>query len=76
MVKTQMLDLPNAPKPMLAVTPEQAADGIWKAIQKRKQVAYVSGLWRWVMLVLTHIPSVIFRRLVLLDNQRLESREQ
>ena len=63
MVKTQMLDLPNAPKPMLAVTPEQAADGIWNAIQKRKQVAYVSGLWRWVMLVLTHIPSVIFRRL-------------
>jgi len=63
MVKTQMLDLPNAPKPMLAVTAEQAADGIWKAIQKRKQVAYVSGLWRWVMLVLTHIPSVVFRRL-------------
>ena len=63
MVKTQMLDLPNAPKPMLAVTPEQAADGIWKAIQKRKQVAYISGLWRWVMLVIQNIPSVIFRRL-------------
>jgi short-subunit dehydrogenase len=63
MVKTQMLSLPNAPKPMLAVTPEQAADGIWNAIRRRKQVAYVSGLWRWVMLVLTHIPSVIFRRL-------------
>ena len=63
MVKTQMLDLPNAPKPMLAVTPEQAADGIWIAIKKRKQVAYVSGIWRWVMLVLRHIPSVIFRRL-------------
>lgn len=63
MVKTAMLTLPGAPKPMLAVTPEQAAEGIWKAIRKRKQVAYVSGLWRWVMLVLTHIPSVIFRRL-------------
>ena len=63
MVKTQMLELPNAPKPMLAVTPEQAAEGIFKAIQKRKQVVYVSGLWRWVMLVLTHIPSFIFRRL-------------
>jgi len=63
MVKTQMLDLPNAPKPMLSVTAEQAADGIWNAIRKRKQVAYVSGLWRWVMLALTHIPSIIFRRL-------------
>ena len=63
MVKTEMLNLPNAPKPVLAVTPEQAAEGIWKAIKKRKQVAYVSGLWRWVMLVITHIPSIIFRRL-------------
>ncbi len=63
MVKTQMLNLPNAPKPMLAVTPEQAADRIWKAIQKRVQVAYVSGLWRWVMLVIRQIPSVVFRRL-------------
>jgi short-subunit dehydrogenase len=63
MVKTQMLDLPNAPKPMLAVTAEQAADGIWKALKNRKQVAYVGGIWRWVMLVLTHIPSVLFRRL-------------
>ncbi len=63
MVKTRMLDLPNAPKPMLAVTPEQAADGIWRAIQKRQQVAYISGIWRWVMLVIRHIPSFIFRRL-------------
>lgn len=63
MVKTEMLNLPNAPKPMLAVTPDQAADGIWDAIRKRKQVAYISGLWRWVMLVVTHIPSFIFRRL-------------
>lgn len=63
MVKTDMLTLPNAPKPVLAVTPEQAADGIWNAIQKRKQVAYISGLWRWVMLLIRHTPSVIFRRL-------------
>lgn len=63
MVKTQMLDLPNAPKPMLAVTPEQAADGIWAAIRKRKQVVYVSGIWHWVMLLIRHIPSFVFRRL-------------
>jgi short-subunit dehydrogenase len=63
MVKTDVLKLPNAPKPVLAVTPEQAAEGIWNAIQKRKQVAYISGLWRWMMLVIIHTPSVIFRRL-------------
>lgn len=63
MVKTVMLTLPNAPRPVLAVTPQQAADGIWNAIRKRKQVVYVSGIWRWVMLVIRHIPSVIFRRM-------------
>lgn len=62
-VLTEVFNLPNAPKPMLAVTPEQAAEAIWKAIHGRKQVAYVSGIWRYVMLVLTHVPSVIFRRL-------------
>jgi len=62
-VKTGVFKLPNAPKPVLAVTPEQAADGIWNAIQKRVQVSYIAGIWRWVMLVIRHVPSVIFRRL-------------
>jgi short-subunit dehydrogenase len=63
MVKTDVFKLPNAPKQILAVTPEQAADSIWNAIKKRKQVTYISGLWRWVMLVIIHTPSLIFRRL-------------
>lgn len=63
MVKTDVFKLPNAPKQVLAVTPEQAADSIWNAIKKRKQITYISGLWRWVMLVVIHTPSVIFRRL-------------
>jgi hypothetical protein len=62
MVKTEMLALPGAPRPKLAVTAEQAADEIYNAIRKRKQVVYISGIWRWVMLVIRHIPSVIFRR--------------
>jgi short-subunit dehydrogenase len=63
MVKTEMLTLPGAPRPMLAVTPEKAADMIWNAIRKRKQVAYVTGLWYWIMLAVRNIPSFIFRRL-------------
>jgi short-subunit dehydrogenase len=63
MVKTEMLSLPGAPRPMLAVSPEQAADEIWTAIRGRKQVVYVSGIWRLVMLVIRHIPSFIFRRM-------------
>jgi short-subunit dehydrogenase len=60
-VKTDMLK--NAQKAPFAVTPEQAAKEIWNAIRKRKQVAYVSGIWRWIMLVIQHIPSVVFRRM-------------
>jgi short-subunit dehydrogenase len=62
-VKTGVFDLPNAPKPVLAVTAEQAADGIWNAIKNRKQVAYIGGIWRWVMFAIGHTPSIIFRRL-------------
>jgi short-subunit dehydrogenase len=63
MVTTNMLNLPGAPRPMFAVTPEKAADLIWNAIRKRKQVAYVTGIWYWIMLVVRNIPSFIFRRL-------------
>ncbi|MBV6394504.1 MAG: hypothetical protein HFACDABA_00069 [Anaerolineales bacterium] len=63
MVKTEMLALPNAPRPVLAVTAEKAADDIYKAILKRKQVVYTGSIWRWVMMVIRHVPSVVFRRL-------------
>ncbi len=63
MVKTEMLDLPNAPRAVFAVSPEKAAEGIWNAIRKRKQQVYISGVWFWIMLVLRNIPSFIFRRM-------------
>ncbi len=63
MVKTGMHELPGAPRPVFVIMPEQAADEIWNAIRKRKQVVYVSRIWRWIMLVIRHIPSFIFRRM-------------
>lgn len=60
-VKTDMLR--GVKKPMFAVEPEQAADMILKGIRKRRQVIYVSGIWRWIMLAIQHTPSFIFRRL-------------
>ena len=60
-VKTDMLR--GVKKVMFAVEPEQAADLILNGIRKRKQTIYVSGIWRWIMLVIQHIPSFIFRRL-------------
>jgi len=61
MVKTDMLR--GIQKTAFVVEPEKAADAILKGIHKRKQTIYVAGIWRWIMLVIQHIPSFIFRRL-------------
>jgi len=45
------------------ISPDKAAADIAKALRKRKQVIYTPGRWRWVMLVIQHIPSFLFRRL-------------
>ncbi len=55
--------LKNVKNLMFAVEPEQAADLIWDGMKKRKQTIYVAGIWKWIMLVIRHIPSIIFRRL-------------
>jgi short-subunit dehydrogenase len=60
-VKTDMLR--GVKKVMFAVEPEQAAALILNGIRKRRQTIYVSSIWRWIMLVIRHIPSFIFRRL-------------
>jgi len=60
-VKTAMLE--NARASFGAVSPEKAAKAIWRAIRRRKQQIYVPGWWRWVMLVIQHTPSFIFRHL-------------
>jgi short-subunit dehydrogenase len=61
-VKTEMLKAAQGGTPF-AIEPERAADDIYKALLKRKQTIYTPGLWRWIMLAIRHIPSVIFRRM-------------
>jgi short-subunit dehydrogenase len=61
MVATHMLR--NAKKVLWVITPEQAADDIWKAIRARQQVVYTPARWGLMMLVIRHLPSFIFRRL-------------
>jgi short-subunit dehydrogenase len=61
-LKTDMLKAAQGATPF-TVSPERAADDIYKAIRKRKQVIYTAPIWRWIMLVIQHIPSVIFRRM-------------
>jgi decaprenylphospho-beta-D-erythro-pentofuranosid-2-ulose 2-reductase len=46
-------------------TPARVAQGIVKAVDKRRDVAYVPGFWRLIMLVICHIPERLFKRLKL-----------
>ena len=61
-LKTEMLKAAQGATPF-AIAPEQAAEDIWKAMRKRKQVVYTPSLWRWIMLAIQHTPSFIFRKL-------------
>ena len=61
-VETEMLKAAQGSTPF-KIPAEQAADEIWKAMRARKQMIYTPSLWRWIMLVIQHIPSVLFRRM-------------
>jgi short-subunit dehydrogenase len=61
-LKTEMLKAAQGATPF-AVEPAKAAEDILQAMKKRKQVIYTPSIWRWIMLVIQHTPSFIFRRL-------------
>jgi len=61
---TKMTDgLPLNPK--LTATPKQAAECIYKAFKKQKNVAYVLPIWGVIMLIIRNIPEFIFKKLKL-----------
>lgn len=61
-VKTEMLKAAQGGTPF-AIEPEKAADDIFNAMRKRRQTIYTLFLWQYIMLIIRHIPSFIFRRL-------------
>lgn len=60
-MKTDMLKA--AQRVMFAITAEQAADDIYRAIRARKQQIYTPWFWSWIMLAVRNIPSLMFRRM-------------
>ncbi|GCE25644.1 short-chain dehydrogenase [Dictyobacter alpinus] len=50
---------------LLFAQPEAVGKGIYEAIKKRKDIAYVPGYWQVIMLVIKSIPEGIFKRLSL-----------
>jgi short-subunit dehydrogenase len=53
------------PDMFLVSTPEKAARLVVKAIQRKADVVYVPFFWSFIMMIIRHIPEVIFKRLKL-----------
>jgi decaprenylphospho-beta-D-erythro-pentofuranosid-2-ulose 2-reductase len=60
-VDTDLLPPNVGPFPVAA--PEKVAGDIWRAIKRRKQVIYTPWWWRYILLLVQHIPSFVFRRM-------------
>ncbi len=45
--------------------PDQVAKQIVKAIDRRKDILYTPGKWRWIMAIIRAIPETIFKRLTI-----------
>ncbi|MCB0451176.1 MAG: 3-oxoacyl-ACP reductase, partial [Confluentibacter sp.] len=52
-------------KGLLWAQPDQIAKGIVAAVENRRDVVYLPWFWRWIMLVILHIPERVFKNLKL-----------
>jgi short-subunit dehydrogenase len=51
--------------PKLTATPKQAAEAIFTAYKRKKNVVYVLSIWSVIMVVVRNIPEFIFKKLKL-----------
>lgn len=58
---TQGLELPK----LLLATPDKVASDIVKAVANRRDTLYTPWFWRYIMLIIIHIPGAVFKRLSL-----------
>jgi short-subunit dehydrogenase len=56
---TETLELPAA----LTATPEQVANAVFQGLEKKRNTIYVLWMWRWIMLIIRHIPEAIFKKM-------------
>jgi len=52
----------NIKKNFMFASPEYVAKGIFKAINKRKNVVYLPAVWRFIMLGIKFIPECLFKK--------------
>ncbi len=66
LVKPGFVDTPmtaDFPKGPLWASPQRVAEDIVRAMEKGRSVIYTPWFWRWIMLVIRHIPERLFVRL-------------
>lgn len=63
-VDTRMTAGMKLPK-LLTAQPKEVANAIVKAADKKCDVIYTYAVWRWIMLIIQHIPEGVFKRLKL-----------
>ena len=63
-VYTKMTAHLHLPK-LLTATPDEVAQAIFHAVQKRKNTIYVKWFWRWIMCLIKSIPEGFFKRMKL-----------
>lgn len=59
-VRTGMTD--GLKEPPFAADVDEAVDAILRAFDRQAPVAYAPGIWRWVMLIIKHLPRFVMRR--------------
>ncbi len=53
------LELPAA----LTADPEQVACAVFHGVEKKRNTIYTLWMWRWIMLIIRHIPEFIFKKM-------------
>jgi short-subunit dehydrogenase len=61
-VATKMTEGMNLP-PRLTAQPDQVADVIVRAVERKSDVVYVQPIWRFIMAAIRTIPEPIFKRM-------------
>jgi short-subunit dehydrogenase len=56
---TEGLPLPG----ILTATPQKVAERVFQAAKNGRNVVYVKGIWRWIMLAIRLIPEPLFKRM-------------
>jgi short-subunit dehydrogenase len=51
------------PGMFLVASPEAVAEDIWRAVGKRRNVIYTPFFWRFIMLIILHVPEFIFKKM-------------